>query len=653
MIRRPPRSTLFPYTTLFRSRLPGRAGLLGIPAVRHTRESRLLARLGPAADLGELHAGELVVHVPVQLHPGRHRQHAGTGRAHGLRRRGARGVARLCHESPAHRGPPGPGFPRDGAHRHSRHRPRRRTVHRLHAPALSALRHPLDPLHRVPDQGDARRVLPVRRHGPRHPPRAGGGRPHPGRGPAPRARRDHRAAGEERHHRDLVLHLHRRHPRAVGLHHSLHAQYEGHVGGDLRPQGGGPVRRHRGSRPLHARDDLRHRRADAGPAWPRRPGLPPVFGRAGIAAVPGVRIQGLSKRYGDVAAVEGLDLRVEPGELVALLGPSGCGKTTTLRLVAGFLKPEAGEIWVGERCLSSPASVVPPERRRMAMIFQSYALWPHMTVNQNVSYGLRFTGTAKADRERRVNDILKAVQLEDYGARYPGELSGGQQQRVAVARALVVKPEILLLDEPLSNLDASLREEMRFEIRRLHEQFAITTLYVTHDQAEAMVISDRVAVLQEGRVAQIGTAEELFQRPRTRFVAEFIGRTNLIDGVAEGAGSVTRGTLRLRVAAESLAPRAPVVVSIRPHQITLGAPGRDGGDANVLAGTVVRASYLGDAVDYQVAIDGSDVVLRVTGGAPARSRPGDAVALSVTASACVPLPATDEPGRSDAGRGPT
>src|SRR5436189_1116729 len=245
--------------------------------------------------------------------------------------------------------------------------------------------------------------------------------------------------------------------------------------------------------------------------------------------MPGVTIKELSKRYGDVGAVQGLSLSVEPGELVALLGPSGCGKTTTLRLVAGFLTPEAGEIWVGERCLSSPKSVVPPERRRMAMIFQSYALWPHMTVAQNVAYGLRFKRRlARAEREKKVSTMLDVVQLAGYGARYPGELSGGQQQRVAVARSLVVEPEILLLDEPLSNLDANLREEMRFEIRRLHETFAITTLYVTHDQAEAMVISDRVAVLFRGRVVQLGTADDLFQRPQTRFVAEFIGKTNLV-----------------------------------------------------------------------------------------------------------------------------
>ena len=340
-----------------------------------------------------------------------------------------------------------------------------------------------------------------------------------------------------------------------------------------------------------------------------------------------VSIRGLTKRYGDVAAVRALDLHVKAGELVALLGPSGCGKTTTLRLVAGFLAPEAGEIWVGDRCLSSPGTVIPPERRRMAMIFQSYALWPHMTVARNIAYGLRFNGVPRADRDRRVKEMLRVVQLEGYGSRYPGELSGGQQQRVAVARALVVEPEILLLDEPLSNLDANLREEMRFEIRRLHDTFGITTLYVTHDQAEAMVISDRVAVLQAGRIAQIGTAEELFERPGTRFVAEFIGKTNLIDGVAESPSLVTRGGLRLAVSTADLKPGAPVVISIRPHQIDI-APGPPApaarADTNVLTGTVQRSSYLGDAVDYQVAIDQGDRSASDRPHSTAGSRVGDA-----------------------------
>jgi iron(III) transport system ATP-binding protein len=287
------------------------------------------------------------------------------------------------------------------------------------------------------------------------------------------------------------------------------------------------------------------------------------------------------------------------------------------------------------------------------MIFQSYALWPHMTVAQNVAYGLRFAKTpraqrdgqpARAQRDAKVDEILRAVHLTGYGARYPGELSGGQQQRVAVARALVVEPEILLLDEPLSNLDASLREEMRFEIRRLHERFGITTLYVTHDQAEAMVISDRAAVIRNGRVEQIGPPHELFERPRTRFVAEFIGKTNLIDAVADGAGSVARGRLRLRVAADGLTPGAPAVVSIRPHVIALGpraeAPASRPG-TNALTGTVLRASYLGDTVDYQVTLEDSDVVLRVTGPTPARARAGDPVSVMVAAEACVLLPADD------------
>jgi iron(III) transport system ATP-binding protein len=354
--------------------------------------------------------------------------------------------------------------------------------------------------------------------------------------------------------------------------------------------------------------------------------------------VPGVILRGLSKRYGEVGAVDDLSLEIKPGELLALLGPSGCGKTTTLRLVAGFLAPDAGEIWVGDRCLSSRVSVVPPERRRMAMIFQSYALWPHMTVAQNVAYGLRFKpALSRSDRDARVREMLRVVQLAGYEGRYPGELSGGQQQRVAVARALVVKPEILLLDEPLSNLDANLREEMRFEIRRLHETFGNTTLYVTHDQAEAMVISDRIAVLRAGRVAQAGTADDLYHRPRTRFVAEFIGRTNVVEGIAESRDTLTHGAIRLRVAPAGLSPGARVAVSIRPHQVSLDAAGAASGGVNTLRGTVRRAAFLGDTVDYEIAVAGSDVLLRAAAAPTPRLPVGAAVGVRIDPAACVPL----------------
>ena len=356
--------------------------------------------------------------------------------------------------------------------------------------------------------------------------------------------------------------------------------------------------------------------------------------------MPGIRLAALTKRYGDVAAVENLSLDVAPGELVALLGPSGCGKTTTLRLVAGFLTPESGEIWVGDRRVSAAGSVVPPERRRMAMIFQSYALWPHMTVAQNVAYGLRFKPEiARADRDRRVREMLAVVKLGGYEGRYPAELSGGQQQRVAVARALVVEPEILLLDEPLSNLDANLREEMRFEIRRLHEAFGITTLYVTHDQAEAMVISDRVAVLNAGHVAQIGRPEDLFRRPRSRFVAEFIGRTNLIEGVAVGSRTIAVGnTLRFSVDGEQLEADERVLLSVRPHEVRLGPGTLDSpspGTSNIFQGTIARASYLGTTVDYEVRIGGSDVVIRATAPDALRLAVGEIVTVSIDPAACI------------------
>ena len=234
--------------------------------------------------------------------------------------------------------------------------------------------------------------------------------------------------------------------------------------------------------------------------------------------------------FGRTVAVDRLDLEIASGEFVSLLGPSGCGKTTTLRMIAGFVRPTGGTITMDGQVISSADSSLPPERRQMSMIFQSYAIWPNMTVAQNVAFGLRLRRFDRATVRAKVLEILETVHLAPLADRYPAELSGGQQQRVALARAMVIQPRVLLLDEPLSNLDANLREEMRFEIRRLHDAFHFTTVYVTHDQGEAMVTSDRIAVMNAGRIEQIDAPYALYTKPKTRFVAGFIGRTNLIAG---------------------------------------------------------------------------------------------------------------------------
>jgi iron(III) transport system ATP-binding protein len=360
-----------------------------------------------------------------------------------------------------------------------------------------------------------------------------------------------------------------------------------------------------------------------------------------------VVLKGLGKRFGaDVAAVRDLSLKVRHGEVVSLLGPSGCGKTTTLRLVAGFLEPDTGEIWVGGRRLSGPGHAVPPERRGMSMIFQSYAVWPHRTVAENVGYGLKFRDVSRGDAAKRVRDALAMVRLEGLADRYPGELSGGQQQRVALARALVVGPEILLLDEPLSNLDAHLREEMRLEIRRLHEDLDVTTLYVTHDQAEAMVTSDRIAVMKDGRIEQVGTAREVYERPATAFVAGFVGRANLLHGrlEADRRVRVAAGFVLAVGDAPGAVPGAPVAVAIRPHRIAVAAataPARAaGGDgANVLDGRVARVVYFGDALDVQVALGEAGALLRCAAPADAGLAVGQAVTLTIPPDACVVVPA--------------
>ena len=358
-----------------------------------------------------------------------------------------------------------------------------------------------------------------------------------------------------------------------------------------------------------------------------------------------VDLQGLTKIYSpEVApAVDALNLHIDHGELIALLGPSGCGKTTTLRMIAGFLAPDAGEIRVGDRVIASPSVMVPPERRNMSMIFQSYAIWPHKTIYDNVAYGLKFRDVARSKAEKKVRDMLAVVKLDQLAHRYPSELSGGQQQRVALARALVVEPEILLLDEPLSNLDANLREEMRFEIRRLHDKFQITSVYVTHDQAEAMVIADRICVMNQGRIAQVGTPKEVYERPRTRFAASFNGKTTLLEGQVNGSRELDLGGGLMLPLQEVPGHRANgnVLVCLRPHNIQLFPEPADVAALTATGyrsypGRVSHRFYFGDAIDYQVDLR-QQAKLRVIASPMQNFAVGETVKVLIHPNNCVPV----------------
>ncbi len=310
-------------------------------------------------------------------------------------------------------------------------------------------------------------------------------------------------------------------------------------------------------------------------------------------------IRGLVKRFGEVVALDRLDLDIAAGELFFLLGPSGCGKTTLLRAVAGFHFPDEGTI----RFDGEDVARVPPHRRGTAMMFQSYALWPHLNVFRNVAFGLEERRVPKAEIRARVEEALAMVRMDGLGARRIHQLSGGQQQRVALARALVVRPRCLLLDEPLSNLDAQLRVEMRSEIRRICKGSGLTAIYVTHDQKEALSMADRLAVLDAGRVAQVGTPEELYRRPASAFVAGFVGETNLLPGVlvsVTGEDHLVRtafGDVAGRVAAPDWrpAPGDPVLLSIRPECLL---PVPEGNAPNHLSGTLQESVYLGETAHY-------------------------------------------------------
>ncbi len=345
----------------------------------------------------------------------------------------------------------------------------------------------------------------------------------------------------------------------------------------------------------------------------------------------GIRVDGVSKRFahrvkGEVYAVRDVSLTVQPAELLTLLGPSGCGKTTTLRMIAGFEQPDAGRVFIGEQDVTGLMA----NQRNIGFVFQNYALFPHLSVFENVAYGLRVQRQPEAEVTRAVGEVLALVGLQGYDRQFPNQLSGGEQQRVALARAIVIRPRVLLFDEPLSNLDAKLRVHMRDELRDLQKRLNITAVYVTHDQEEAMAISDRIAVMHQGGIVQEGTAEDLYRVPASEFVAQFIGRTNLLTGrvLSAGPGGVELEVAgqRLRLADDTarVGVGETVRLVVRPEGIELAPAGSAGG----IPGTIVSRTFLGEKAEYQVRM-GKDV-LQVTSYNPVQRGifpPGQAVTL--------------------------
>ena len=321
-----------------------------------------------------------------------------------------------------------------------------------------------------------------------------------------------------------------------------------------------------------------------------------------------LRLEGIGKRYGDVWAARGVDLTIGRGEFFTLLGPSGCGKTTLLRIIAGFVAPDEGIVVLD----GEPVNSVPPWQRDLGMVFQSYALWPHMTVFENVAFGLRERKIGRGETRSRVLDALQRVGLGGAEKRRPSELSGGQQQRVALARTLVVQPRALLLDEPLSNLDARLRAGMRLELLKLQRDLGITTIYVTHDQEEALALSTRIAVMDAGKVVQEGNPREIYERPRSRFVAGFVGDSNLFFGAVTrssegGVEILTDEGLTIRAAPRDTAPGEKTILYIRPEAVALASLDGVSADLNRLPGRITAAAYQGSSVAYEIDVQGKSI----------------------------------------------
>ncbi|MFB6783554.1 ABC transporter ATP-binding protein [Streptomyces sp. NPDC056352] len=359
-----------------------------------------------------------------------------------------------------------------------------------------------------------------------------------------------------------------------------------------------------------------------------------------------LRLDGVGRRFGGQNALSGLDLSIRAGEFIALLGPSGCGKSTALNCLAGLLPLTAGSIWQDGRRID----VLPPEKRGFGMVFQNYALFPHMSVRGNIAFGLRMRRLPKPEVQRRTDEAIRLVQLEEHAGKLPGQLSGGQQQRVAIARAVVLEPSLVLMDEPLSNLDAKLRLEMRTEIRRLHQSLGLTTVYVTHDQEEALSMADRLVVLRGGRVQQVGTPEELHNRPANRHVADFMGFRNLLPltaGTGDADGLVVEGRgLRLRVTPVGRIPAgAPVLVGVRPEDLTVvdpnaagGAPGT-GTPPDTLQAVVEVVEYQG----HELAVEARTAEgLRLHLKSRERPVPGDVLTLTADPSRLLAFPAESD-----------
>jgi spermidine/putrescine ABC transporter ATP-binding subunit len=333
-----------------------------------------------------------------------------------------------------------------------------------------------------------------------------------------------------------------------------------------------------------------------------------------------VQLKGVVKEFGSVVAVRSIDLEIREGEFLTLLGPSGCGKTTTLRLIAGFIDATRGAIFLGDE----DVTYVPPQKRQIGMVFQDYALFPHMTIADNIGFGLKVRNTPKPDIEARVRELLELIKMPDVGDRYPSEISGGQAQRIAVARAVAFTPKVLLMDEPLGALDLKLRELMQIELRKLQQELRITTIYVTHDQTEAMTMSDRIAVINNGEIEQLDTAERIYNNPRTKFVADFVGKINLIHGKVvdtDGETAIVEAVgNRFQIPrSDDTAVGLKLAIGIRPEHLSLVPEGSEVDRRNAITGTVTNQFFAGNILR-------TDVDIGVGGGIVVESRPADGMA---------------------------